>query len=131
MAAQQFTAEQVITALKETKGLIFLAAKRLGCHAHTVMNYIARYPTVKQALQECRGEMVDISESSLFRAILNGEAWAVQFHLKTQGKDRGYFDKSQIELEQVRQRVVEEVIDDGDRGSQGEAPPGTAGVPPQ
>lgn len=34
--------------------------------------------------------MLDHAESSLQKAVLKGEAWAVCFFLKTQGKSRGY-----------------------------------------
>jgi hypothetical protein len=90
-----FTPEQMVAALRETKGLIYLAAKRLGCHPHTVSNYAKRYPEVRDAITAQRGEMVDAGESSLYRAVLAGEAWAVQFLLKTQGKDRGYVERTE------------------------------------
>ncbi len=40
---QKFTQAQVIDALRETKGMVYLAAKRLGCKAQTIYNYRDRY----------------------------------------------------------------------------------------
>jgi len=42
--------------------------------------------------------MCDNAESALNRAVINGEAWAVCFTLKTQGKDRGYIERTQQEI---------------------------------
>ena len=40
--------------------------------------------------------MLDVGELSLLRAVQNGEAWAVCFLLKTQGKQRGYIERAEI-----------------------------------
>jgi hypothetical protein len=37
--------------------------------------------------------MKDNAESSLYRAVLDGEPWAVCFYCKTQAKDRGYTER--------------------------------------
>lgn len=42
--------------------------------------------------------MCDNAESALNRAVINGEAWAVCFTLKTQAKDRGYVERVQQEV---------------------------------
>jgi hypothetical protein len=41
--------------------------------------------------------MLDNVESALYTAALAGEAWAVCFFLKTQGKARGYVERSRDE----------------------------------
>jgi hypothetical protein len=89
----RYTAAQVIAALRETKGMIFLAAKRLGCDPDTVQNYCKRYPTVQAAKDAERGEMVDTAELKLWQSIQNGEAWGITLALKTIGKDRGYVER--------------------------------------
>jgi transcriptional regulator of acetoin/glycerol metabolism len=43
---QRYTQKQIIDALKETKGMVYLAAKRLGCEAQTIYNYRDRYPAI-------------------------------------------------------------------------------------
>jgi hypothetical protein len=98
MAKQKFTQEQVITAVKETKGLVYLAAKKLGCDPETVNNYANRYPKVRATINNARAEVVDVAEAKLYAALLGGAPWAVLFALKTQGKDRGYVEKVQQEV---------------------------------
>ena len=89
---ERYTAQQMIDALHETKGMVSLAAKRLGCDPHTVYRYIREYPTVAHAQKLEREAMTDVAELALYKAIKDGEGWAVCFYLKTQGKQRGYVE---------------------------------------
>lgn len=89
----KFTTDQVIKALQETKGLVSLAAKRLGCHPDTIRYMAKRHVTVASALKEEREAMTDVAELALFSAIQEKESWAVCFYLKTQGKNRGYVER--------------------------------------
>lgn len=91
-----YTAEQMIGALQRTKGMVTLAADHLGCTYHTVENYVKRYPSVAEALKRERERILDITELKLVQAINDGEAWAIQFMLKTQGKQRGYVERHEI-----------------------------------
>ena len=103
---QRYTAAQVIDALERTKGMVFLAAKILGCSHVTVYNYAKRYASVKKAIDANRGEVIDVAELKLFEAIRAGEHWAVAFALKTIGKHRGYVERQEF------QRINEGELDD-------------------
>lgn len=94
----KFTQQQVIDALKETKGMVYLAADRLGCEAQTIYNYRDRYPAVKAEMEAQDGKIDDIAEMKLYQALLAGESWAVQFRLRTKAKHRGYVEKSVTEV---------------------------------
>lgn len=94
---ERYTAAQVIDAIRQTKGMLTVAAKRLGCAPDTVYRYVREYPTVAQAVKEQRESVTDMAELALYKAIQEGEGWAVCFYLKTQGKQRGYIEKQQIE----------------------------------
>ena len=95
---QKFSQQQVIDALRETKGMIYLAAKRLGCDAKTIYNYRDRYPAVRAEMEQQDGEVDDAAEMVLYKAIMAGEPWAVQFRLRTKGKGRGYVERVQNEV---------------------------------
>src|SRR5574343_1053090 len=95
---QKFTQAQVIDALKETKGMVYLAAKRLGCEAQTIYNYRDRYPAVRAEMEQQDGEVDDAAEMKLYQAIIAGEPWAVQFRLRTKGKGRGYTERNETEI---------------------------------
>lgn len=93
----EFTAEQMIDAIKSARGLITVAAARLGCSPKTVHRYIDKYPTVAAAKKEAREGILDMTEARLYHAANDGEQWAVTFLLKNLGKDRGYVERSQID----------------------------------
>ena len=106
---EKYTAAQVIQAVRETKGMLTVAAKRIGCHPETIYRYVREYPTVAAAVKEARESVTDMAELALYKAIQDGEGWAVCFYLKTQGKGRGYIEKQQIE-HSIKQ--VSELSDD-------------------
>jgi hypothetical protein len=89
----RYTATQVADALTETKGMLFIAAQRLGCDPETIRNYCRRYPSVQAAKDAQRGMMIDAAELKLWQSIQNGEPWGIAFALKTIGKDRGYTER--------------------------------------
>lgn len=88
--------EQVIEALNTTSGLVHLGADRLGCSPSTVYRYAERYPAVREAIEHHKGRRLDAAEASLWAAVQRGEAWAVIFYLKTQGKHRGYVERQEV-----------------------------------
>jgi hypothetical protein len=98
MAKPKFTATQVAKVLDEHKGMVYLAAKALGCSHVTIYNYAKRHPTVQEAIDRNRGQVVDVAEMALYDAILRQEHWAVAFALRTIGKDRGYTEKHEQEI---------------------------------
>lgn len=98
MGKQRYTVKQVTAALVKTKGLVYLAARDLGCEPATIHNYAKRYAVVRETLVTARGEVVDVAEAALYKAILAGEQWAVLFALRTQGKGRGYVERVEQEV---------------------------------
>ena len=90
---RRYTAAQMIEALTESQGMVYLAAQRLGCDPDTVGRYCQRYPSVQAVREAQRGLLLDTAESQLWQAVEQGEAWAIQFCLRTIGRDRGYSEK--------------------------------------
>jgi hypothetical protein len=106
----KFKPVQIVQALHETRGMIYLAAERLGCEADTIYNYAKRYASVRDAIAKERGKTTDIAEHKLYDAITAGDPWAVQFYLKTQGRDRGYVEKLDVSIlvQQAAARIAKE-----------------------
>lgn len=97
----QYTKQQVIQALQQSKGMVYVAARQLGCTPQTIYNHMKRSPDVQSAIEDARGEAVDVAELKLMQAINKGEAWAIALMLKTQGKDRGYTERLELEHQYV------------------------------
>jgi len=92
----KFTKEQVIEAIKRSRGFISQAAKILKCTNATIYNYKERFPEVEEAIKEERESLLDFAESKLLENINNNDNAAIIFYLKTQGKHRGYSEREQI-----------------------------------
>jgi hypothetical protein len=110
MKPPRYTAAQVADALRQTKGLVTLAAKRLGCSDETVQNYCRKFASVQAAKASARTELLDLAELKLWLAVQRGDAWAVTFCLKTIGKERGYGEtlSLHVEIERVAARVAQD-----------------------
>ena len=90
------TAARIIKALKETNGLLTMAAAKAGIGYRTVCRYVAEYPSVKEAAQDAKENMLDFAESKLYSKIRDGDNTAIIFYLKTQGKSRGYIERQEV-----------------------------------
>jgi len=90
MKTPRYTAEQVAAALRAAGGVHAVAAEQLGCHRTTILDYVRRYPKVRQAYDEARAAAVDKAESWLMALVERGEWPAIRFTLVTLGRDRGY-----------------------------------------
>ena len=82
--------------IEPTKGNVAAIARALGTSRGTVWNRIQASPALQTLLSDARETMLDNAESALYRAVLGGEAWAVCFFLKTQGKRRGYVERQEV-----------------------------------
>ena len=100
---RQNTAERIIQALEGTQGLLSLAARKAGVSYATMKRYAAEFPTVKMAVQDAKASTLDFAEGKLYQAISQGNLSAIIFFLKTQGKSRGYIERSEITGEDGRQ----------------------------
>lgn len=96
MCREKFTPEQVIAALKAKHGMVAFAARALGCTSKTLYNMMNRHPEIAENLVDIRAQMLDLAESALFKQIGLGSLPAITFYLRTQGKDRGYVERTQF-----------------------------------
>lgn len=84
--------ERIIACLRETNGLISLAAKRVPCSPTTIRTRARQVQAVQTAIDDYRDELVDLGELALRAAVVDREPWAVALVLKTLGRARGYGD---------------------------------------
>jgi predicted transcriptional regulator len=87
--------DEVAQALRAAEGIISNAAQRLGVTRQAVQQRISRHPTLQAIRDESREGVTDLAESQLIEAIRRGEAWSICFYLKTQGRDRGYVERTE------------------------------------
>jgi len=76
--------------------MVTVAARILHCDLKTVESYCRTDPRIAEVRRSEHESMLDVGELALLRAVQRGEAWAVCFLLKTQGKQRGYIERAEF-----------------------------------
>lgn len=93
---QKVTDEQLVDAVTKARGLLSVAARNLGITRKTVYERAKQSPAVQAAIDEARETTLDIAEAALFKQAAAGEGWAVKYLLSTQGRSRGYVDRTEL-----------------------------------
>jgi hypothetical protein len=88
--------DELLAAIAQCNGNATAVARKLHVCRATICNYQKRYANVKHAFAAARESMKDNVESVLYEKALAGESWAVCFFLKTQAKDRGYIERTEM-----------------------------------
>jgi hypothetical protein len=91
----KLTAKAVEAELRKVRGNVSAVARVFRVTRQAIIYHINKSQTLKQAVIDAREERLDQAESSLDKAIRREEAWAVCFALKTQGKNRGYVERTE------------------------------------
>lgn len=94
--AKRLIAREVSAALLEMRGNISAAAKRLGYSRSAVHRYIQAHPSIQQVLDEARDSADDNVRSVLYAKAMEGEGWAVRFHLQTRGGTQAYVERHEL-----------------------------------
>lgn len=103
------------------RGNVSAIARELQMPRSSLHVIIHDDPTLKQLLADERERMLDNAEDKLGQAVDMGEAWAVCFTLKTQGKERGYSERQEITgangqpIETVSTLIIQGVEPDTER----------------
>jgi hypothetical protein len=112
-ACKKLDAARVEEKLHEFHGNFAAVARAFGVVRQTVQSFVSRRPALQAVAQDCREAMKDNAESALYKAVLEGQAWAVCFYLKTQAKDRGYIERQEIREindEELDSAIEEELL---------------------
>ena len=97
------------TAVKENiykyNGNISAVARAFGKSRKWIYQYCKeKHPELWDCVEDARETMLDNAESQLYKNILSGKETSLIFYLKTQGKQRGYIEKT--ESEQTSEIIV-------------------------
>ena len=87
----------VVAKLTESKGNVSAAARALGVPRSTLASFIEMHPGLGAVVSDARETIVDVAESQIYKAVLEGQPWAVALVLRTIGRRRGYTDRDQNE----------------------------------
>ncbi len=110
-SGRQYSTDEIIAALEKVRGAIFLAAEIVGCSYKTIERRAKEVNAVQDVIDKYRGKRVDYAEMELDKALMRGEPWAIQFTLRTLGKNRGYVERAEVAgVDSAPIRIIEKVI---------------------
>ena len=109
--------QKLLEALSETQGLVYHACKRAGnIGRSTYYRYLQEDPEFAKAVDEIQQAQIDYVEGQLIKNIAQQKETSIIFYLKTKAKDRGYTDKSSLDITSGGKSITDikiEVIDTG------------------
>lgn len=94
--AMKFSEATVETALRASGGIYSRAAKRLKCVPNTVKKYVDNSEYLQGVIAETKEVLIDMAEDGLQHLIRKRNLGAICFYLKTQAKQRGYVERSEM-----------------------------------
>ena len=90
--------KSLIEAMQKSMGVITDACKVANVSRSTFYLYYNNDPVFQKACDECEHIALDFAESQLYKQIKEGSTTATIFYLKTKGKQRGYVERQQIDI---------------------------------
>lgn len=92
------TQVQIIKALQETGGIVTQAAEKLGLSSpNSLRKRINRSEKLLSVIVEIREQTKDLAELNIFKSMKEGDKQTSIWYLNSQGRDRGYGNKVEIE----------------------------------
>ncbi len=89
----------MIEALTEANGVVTTAINAVQLHRSTFYKWMKEDEAFKKEVDDIRESALDYVESKMFERIKNGSDTMIIFFLKTQGKKRGYIERSQLDVQ--------------------------------
>ena len=93
---KSYTPEQMADAIRESNGILAVAARRVGCSRTTIHTYVNKYASVRKAYEDANETTLDFVEGKLMELVRAGNVAATIFFLKTKGKSRGYVERQEV-----------------------------------
>lgn len=100
---KRLTTKDYEDALRESGGVITVAANKLGVTRQQVHAKIRKNPKLREAAADGSSAIVDLAEIGLIKHLKKEEPWAIKLTLLTKGKGRGYTYK-------IEQETTNEVV---------------------
>lgn len=90
--------EKILEALKLSLGVKTTACNKAGISRTQLYKWMQDDEEFSAKVNDLRETALDFVESALFGQIQNGSTAATIFYLKTQGKNRGYIERSEVDI---------------------------------
>jgi hypothetical protein len=100
-----YTIEQFLKAIENSGGYVSLISDRVGCHISTLYEWKDKHPEIQKAIDSEKIKQVDFAEGKLQSLIKKENPTAIIFYLKTQGRDRGYVERQDIDITSKDEKI--------------------------
>lgn len=87
--------------------VVYKACADVGIARSTFYEWYAADPDFHQAIDDAKEAQTDWVENKLMRLIDGGDTFATTFYLKTRGRDRGWNDRLNLQIEMAAQRKTQ------------------------
>jgi len=94
--------ESMIQALESSLGVVTTACKKVDVPRSTFYKWIKEDAEFAEQVKDITNIALDFAESHLHKQIEDDNTAATIFYLKTKGKNRGYVEKQQIEINEPK-----------------------------
>ena len=94
--------EAMLEALEKSLGIVSTAAKMVGIDRSTHYAWMKSDEEYKKAVNSIQDGVLDFAESHLYKLVKEGNPAATIFLLKTRGKNRGYIERQEIEVQEKK-----------------------------
>lgn len=91
-------AKRLLEALDAGSGNVSYACEKEKITRPTFYNWVNDNPEFREAVEAIKEKGKDFVESKLMKLIADENVAAIIFYLKTQAKDRGYFEKQEHKI---------------------------------
>ncbi len=94
--------KDLLDALERSLGIVSTACEKVGVDRKTHYNWLKDDAEYKDAVRAIEKRTIDFAESHLHALIKDKNPAATIFFLKTKGKNRGYVERQEIEVNEPR-----------------------------
>lgn len=102
----QLLKKGLLEALAKRNGNVTAACKIVNCDRSTFYDHYNKDPKFKAKVDDISNIALDVAEDALFKKIKKGDTIAIIFYLKTQGKKRGYIERQEMDIRDVKIKVT-------------------------
>ena len=89
--------KRLIEAMIKSMGVVQQACVSAGVSRVTYYEYYKTDEKFKASIDDCKEIALDFAESKLLKNIESGREASIIFYLKTQGKKRGYIERTEVD----------------------------------
>jgi len=97
----------MIQALESNLGVVTISANAVGISRKTHYSWMNKDEDYKDEVDSIRGVALDFVETKLFKKIKDEDTASIIFYLKTQGRNRGYVERQEMDVDGNLNLVVE------------------------